>query len=867
MSAKRATSNPAHRLEAYNAKRRFELTDEPRGRPSTGAAPRGGVRRFVVQQHQARRMHYDLRLELDGVLLSWAVPKGPSLSPADKRLAVRTEDHPLSYRHFEGRIAPGLYGAGAMIVWDQGTWQPQDEPREALQRGRLHFELQGQKLCGGFSLVRTRGEGEPAWLLIKRADAAARSGRQADITRHATASVISGRTVQQLAAHPEPAPALAADRTSENLVKRSSSSRSKRVASPADRDLPDLRPQLATAVDRAPRNGEWRYEIKFDGYRMLAWVDGDRVQLCTRNGGDWSKRLPGIASALADLGLRNSVLDGEVCFVDDDGRTRFQGLQTMLGEKPGDRRAAGASVVDSRLRLFLFDLLVDQGRDVRAESLLARKARLRRILPDRLPSALAYSQDVQGDGGVALGQACAAGLEGLIAKRADAPYRGGRGSDWLKLKCHRRQEFTIVGYTEPKGARSGFGALLLAVREDGRWVYRGKVGSGFDHAMRMTLLKRLTAARTSRPVLQPPPRIADATWVRPTQICEVQFTEVTASGMLRHPVFVGQRHDKSPLEIHDEATVSATQLESGRKRSAPPAPAQENEMQLHGVTITHPQRLMDPSSATTKADLARYLDRVSGLLLPFASERPLALVRCPQGDAQACFFQKKKPAGMGPAVRSAQVHGQQVLYVRDVRGLMQLVQFNAVELHGWGCRIAHRKQPDTLVMDLDPDPALHFAQVVEAALQVRDLLRQTGLRSFVKTTGGKGLHVVAPLQPRADWEQLSSFAKALALAMEQFAPERYVANMSKAKRRGRIFIDYLRNAVGATAVLPYSPRARNGCTVAMPVSWRELPRVHAQEFSVSSAQRWMARRRRDPWQGYAVLSQSLPDLEALQRLR
>lgn len=850
------------KLDAYNAKRRFDLTTEPRGtvRPA-GRSARARELHFVVQQHDATRMHFDFRLELDGVLLSWAVPKGPSLSPADKRLAVQTEDHPLDYRDFEGRIAEGQYGGGPVIVWDRGSWTPEGDPREGMAQGKLGFLLDGEKLRGGYTLIRTRGrvaQGAGSnWLLIKRDDEHVKTGVQADITRRLPASVLSGRTVQEVegATAPERAGAKmrsTPDRSPRKATVRVPGSASGRAPkSVADKPrrrqstpLPPFGLQLATAADRAPTGGDWVYEIKFDGYRALARIEGGRAALVSRNGQDWTRTFPAIVAALERLGVDDAVLDGEICFVDPDGRTRFGALQEVLGTRSdaAQGRAPGPATHD-RLRFYLFDLLSTQGRDLRAEPLLTRKRQLQDLLGTTPPPALLYSEHIQVDGRVAHAQACAAGLEGLVAKRAQSVYRAGRGTDWLKLKCRLQQEFVIVGFTAPRGSRGGLGALVLAVHEHGQWRYRGKVGAGFTQQQLRDLHGALEADRVDQSVLGSPPRLSAVTWVRPRLVCQVEFRELTAEGRLRQPTFLGLRADKSASEVGDEKTASVEPM--------------QGPLDLQGVRISHPDRVIDSRSGVNKGEIARYFDAVHPLLLPYAISRPLALVRCPEGDSAACFFQKHKGPGMGAAVRRARVEGQETLYIEDVVGLMQLAQFNAVELHAWGARLEHPAHPDWLVMDLDPDPALHFSSVIDAAFEIREALQTLRITSFVKTTGGKGLHVVAPIVPELDWNGLKAFSKAIADTLTQMVPERYVATVSKARRRGRIFIDYLRNGRGATAVLPYSPRARPGAPVSMPVDWKDLRRVHPQEFDVRSAAKWLARRRRDPWQEFLSLRQRL----------
>ncbi|WP_411887436.1 DNA ligase D [Hydrocarboniphaga effusa] len=884
-----ATAAPRRRtpaaLKRYNEKRRFDVTSEPRG--EAAARSRGDA--FVVQQHDATRMHYDFRLELDGVLLSWAVPKGPSLSPDDKRLAVQTEDHPIAYRNFEGNIPHGEYGGGPVIVWDRGRWKPEGDARAALKKGHLTFSLDGEKLKGRYSLVRTRtGSGagpkqgpKSQWLLFKRSDEYVRSGPAAEITQREPNSVISGRTVKQvgeaLSGKRRTTAASVPTRTAKAKAPTKAAAKQAGKASKLP-SLSSIEPQLATLVDRPPSTGRWVYEIKYDGYRMLARLDRGKVQLRSRNQLDWTRTFPGIAAALSKLDAASAILDGEVCYVTADGRSSFQDLQRVLprggGEIRGDQQM--------QLAFYVFDVLHHDGVDVRDEPLVDRKLRLKILLGKKPPWPLVYSDHIEGDGDTALTQACASGLEGLIAKRRDAAYHSGRSADWLKLKCHRRQEFVIVGYTASQ-ARTGFRSLLLGVREAKALRYCGKVGTGFDQALLEDIGARLQKLVTDEPAVSDPPRMRGVIWVKPQLVCEVEYTEVTRDGVLRHPSFQGLREDKPARQVKREKAVPvaaiekeedmhATASEAGKPRrtkveASPDRPRKQSSarsgdvVEIGGVRISHADRVMDEASGVTKRELAEYHELVGPLLLPYARKRPIALVRCPQGDAQQCFFQKHKLPGLGDEVQKARIAGNEVIYVESQRGILELVQFNAIEIHGWGATMDAPDKPDWIVIDLDPDTALEFSDVVEAALEVRDNLDRIGLVSFVKTTGGKGLHVVVPLEPHAGWDSVKGFAQAIASAMAEQQPDRYVANMSKAKRKGRIFIDYLRNGQGATAVLPYSPRARPGATIAMPVEWKDIRRIDPKEFTVRSAERWLKKRKRDPWAELLTTRQRLPDLD------
>lgn len=848
-------------LTAYRNKRAFDITSEPAG---TKAVRKGG-RSFVVQKHDASHLHYDFRLEHGGVLLSWAVPKGPSLSPKIKRLAVQTEDHPVAYGSFEGSIPEGQYGAGDVIVWDRGSWDPDIDPDAGLKKGHLSFHLHGERLEGAFDLVRTRG-GKAAqgpgstWLLIKHADEHARAADEQQITEQFENSVLTtptreGRAKKKIAtkksAKAAP-PSKSASRAKLKVAKGRKGTR-KAIA------LKDVELQLATAVESPPSSGSWVYEIKFDGYRLLAAADGDDVRLRSRNQLDWTHTFPAVTAALQALDLSSSVLDGELCFVKPDGTTSFQELQRVL---PRGGYKGTPPVEQARLVFYLFDLLFHDGEDLRALPLLERKSRLRALLPKKLVAPLAYSDHVASDGRTALSQACRAGLEGLIVKRSDAAYVGGRSAHWLKLKCRRRQEFVIVGMASAEtGKRTGFRSLLLGLREeDGALRYSGKVGTGFDEALLTDLAKRLQKMRVDTAAVTNPPKERGLIWVRPDLVAEIDFAEFTRDGLVRQASFQGLRLDKPATDVRRERARPVRSVVGKKSRAASPDTDSSGPLVVEGVNITHPQRVVDSPSGLTKGDLARYHEQVSELMLPYVVDRPLALVRCPDGDASQCFFQKQKPRGTGKSVGHKRVGAHEVVFARDARGVLELVQFNAIEFHGWGARAAKPHRPDWIVMDLDPDAGLSFAKVVDAALEMREALQSIGLESFVKVTGGKGLHVVAPIIPRAGWDEVKAFTHGIATAFAERAPDRYVATMSKAKRKGKIFIDYLRNGEGATAVLPYSPRARPGAAVALPVKWSDLKHVDPAEFTVREAVHWLRKRRADPWADFFEIRQQLPEM-------
>lgn len=760
-------------LDVYHARRDFGRTPEPKGDEKTSA---GEGLRYVIQKHGARRLHYDFRLEWHGVLKSWAVPRGPSLVVGERRLAVPTEDHPLSYADFEGVIPAGEYGGGPVIVWDRGRWLPDGDPAAALEAGELTFRLDGEKLRGGWRLVRTGADGD--WLLMKRRDAFADEGRS--VVDAAPASVISGRTLEEVESGRPPATA-------------------------------EVTPQLATAVEAPPRGDDWLHEIKLDGYRLLAHKRGEAVRLVTRKGLDWTARFPSVRAAVERLAVSDAVLDGEVVVFDRRGRSDFGALQAALSA------GRGAFV------FVAFDLLRLGGRDVRPSPLGERKAALKRLLEasgDGIGDAIRYADHVIGGGPAMLREACAMGLEGIVSKRIDAPYRGGRGRRWLKIKCAHRQELVVLGFTEPRGGRSDLGALLLGVHRDGALRYAGKCGAGLDAGQRADLRARLEPLRRETAPVPGAPEEAGRRWVEPALVAEVVFNGWTRAGRVRQAVFVGLRRDKAPAEVVvEKASVKVST--KGSKTSA--KASAKASTTVAGVKISHPERALFSEAGLTKLDLARYFERVADAMLPRLAERPLSLVRCPGGIAEPCFFQKHPLPGLPDAVPRVDVgDGEPHLMVRDARSLVTLAQFGVIELHPWGARADRLDRPDVLVFDLDPGDDVPWRRVVATALTLRDHLEGLGLAAFARATGGKGLHVVVPIERRTPWDAAKGFTRAVAGAFERADPAHYTARADKSLRHGRIFIDYLRNGRGATAVADWSPRARPGAPVAHPLAWSAL---------------------------------------------
>lgn len=804
-------------LATYRAKRDFSKTPEP----PPGAARRGTTLSFTIQRHDARRLHYDFRLELEGVLKSWAVPKGPSLDPAQKRLAVQTEDHPLDYGSFEGAIPAGEYGGGDVLLWDRGSWRPLHDAADGLARGKLHFELSGHKLQGEWVLVRLAPRdsdraGVSNWLLRKLPDAFARAGSDDAVVREQPDSVAHRERLAQAAA---PAGGAAPTRNGT----RGTEHRTPRAV-PAPPDF--IAPQLATRREHAPTGSDWVYEVKFDGYRMLARVDAGRVTIVSRNAQDWTARLPTLAAALSRLPLRNAWLDGEITMSGADGRSSFQALQNALDGAP------------ARVEYQLFDVMWLDGEDLRAQPLAQRYARLQALLA-QAAAPLLLSGQLEADGATAWDAACRMQLEGLIGKRRDAPYLAGRSPHWIKLKCRPADEFVIGGWTDPAGSRSVLGALLVGVHEDGRLRYAGRVGTGFTEATLARLRAALAPLARDASPFDPVPRLPRGNvphWVEPRVVAQIEYAEITGDGLLRQASFVGLREDKPAREVvagndaplaRRSATAKATTAQIAKRAGAETT----SEVASSALLDTLPKRITHADRAVyanglTKLDVARYYATMAPHMLAELRGRPLSLLRCPQGTQGTCFFQKHIATRMPPGLVPVQVQEKDgpAIYIAVDRedGLVSLAQHAAIELHPWGSRLPQLTCPDRLIIDLDPDESIDWPTLLEAAWLARALLQELGLVAFVRTTGGKGLHVVSPLAPRAPWSTVKPFAQAIARQLARVAPQRFTSNMAKDKRRGRIFIDYLRNAEGATAIASFSLRARPGAPVAMPVAWDEL---------------------------------------------
>lgn len=813
-------------LKRYKAKRNFSVTPEP----ATGGKPNRHTPAFVIQKHWARRLHYDFRLELDGAMKSWAVPKGPSLDPADKRMAVHVEDHPISYNQFEGRIPEGEYGAGKVIIWDKGTWEPAQDPHKGYREGRLTFSLHGHKLKGRWALVRMKGKNErqEPWLLIKEKDDYARPA--------ATFNVV------------------------EELPDSVAAQAGKQVPLPSD-----LKPELATLVDAPPADPQdWMYEIKFDGYRLLARIEGQAVRLITRNGNDWTGKLAHLADALRKMRLPAGWYDGEIVVMNPQGLPDFQLLQNSFDQARTEK-----------IRYYLFDLPYCDGQDLRALPLQERRARLERLLLQAgasKDSPVLFSAAFDVPASAIQSTACKLGLEGVIGKKKSSHYVSRRSADWIKLKCSHRQEFVIVGYTDPKGSRSSLGSLLLAVHdENGELRYAGNVGTGFSTASLERIRGQLDALDTKASPFSH--RIAMRTkvhWVKPRLLAEVSFAQWTRSGRIRHAVFHGLRTDKPAEAIIRETSMHAQRTTSqlqpagaGKARKPGDGGASESRKtpQSARIKVSHPDRVIDEASGTSKMDVVQYYAEAAAVMMPHLKQRPVSLVRAPDGVDGEMFFQKHMEtanmAGVRALPRDLDPGHAPLIEIATWQGLPSAAQMNVLEFHTWNARHTLIGKPDRITFDLDPGKGASWRAMQEAALLLRDFLQELSLQPFCKTSGGKGLHVVVPLQRRHGWDTVKDFSQAVVQHLAKTLPDRFTAKSGPRNRVGKIFIDYLRNGWGATTVSAWSLRARKGMGVSVPIYWNEVN-------TLDSASQWHIGNIRErleegnaPWNDYASSAATL----------
>ena len=841
MAEKRKPSDP---LASYNAKRDFAKTPEPSGEVKGSKA--GNV--FIVQKHDATRLHWDLRLEINGVLKSWAVTKGPSPDPDIKRLAVRTEDHPMSYADFEGSIPKGEYGGGTVMLWDRGSWTPvEGKSASDLDKGHLHFTLDGERMQGEWLLVRLKprkGERRENWLLRKLQDDHAEAGDS--LVERELTSVLTGRSMAEIAADKKGEYPLAGKKNAaflEQMEKASArNARKEKSKRRKSAPLPKFKnPQLARLADDVPAGNGWMHEIKFDGYRAIVAAKGDDVRVYTRSGKDWTDKFGPLVETIATLGLPACLIDGEIVAVDGKGNPDFSTLQSVL------KRGHGSQGKKDKLQFHAFDLLHLDGEPLGDLPNIERKERLEALLATAT-APIHIAEHVIGAGEQLLETMCSAGQEGIISKKMDAPYRHSRSKSWLKVKCTRRQEFVIVGWKKSSAKGRPFASLLMAQNEGKELVYKGNVGTGFsadDFEELMPKLKRLE--RKTPPVEIDKTSGRGVTWVTPKLVAEVAFSEFTGEGNIRHGSYLGLRADKPANEVKPEKP----------SRGSKPGGS---------VKISSRERVIFPDSGQTKGDLADYYEAVAHIMLPFGGNRPISLVRCPQGRAKKCFFQKHDSGAFGDAVHHVPIREkdgglEDYLFIDDARGLLQCVQMGTIEFHGWASRSDAVERPDRMIFDLDPDEGLDFADVKSAAQDIRARLADLGLASFAMLSGGKGVHVVVPLTPGHDWETHKDFAHRFAEALSLAEPERFTATMSKAKRKGKIFIDWLRNQRGSTAILPYSARARSGAPVAVPIAWNELKKMdNAKPYSIDDTKRLLDRTQSKALAGWGFAQQELPDL-------
>lgn len=795
-----------NRLSTYNKKRDFNKTREPQGIKRLEE----NELKYVIQHHIARRDHYDLRLEWEGAMLSWAVPKGVSLDPKERRLSVRVEDHPIEYRNFEGTIPKGEYGGGTVMIWDEGYWRPLTDVKKGLEQGSLKFEIDGIRLKGKWALVRMddRGDGKDNWLLIKEKDGFAATG----VSPEFDSSVRTGRTMDEIT------------RGEEKSFSKN----------PFDK----TEAQLAKLSTEIPKGSEWVFEVKYDGYRILAYIEGNTVKLKTRNNLDYTGHFKDVADSLIRLaGGRAMVLDGEMVVTDENGRSDFSALQSYMKSPKG-----------KNLIYIVFDLLALDGEDLRGKKLTERKKMLAGLM-ENAPGNIHYSRHVEGRGEESFKAACNAGMEGIVGKKADSTYKGARNGDWIKIKCRNIQEFVVGGYTLSDKKTSGVSSLLLGYYDNGKLVFVGRAGSGISERAGKDLEKKFKDIITDKPPFEAPPKPAGKEkffWVKPEYVAQVRFAEFTADNLLRQASYKGIRADKAPEEVALESPepLMAEKPVNKDKTEAPKA-----EELLKQIKITNPDRVVFTKGGITKLDVIKYYAEIAPYMLPYIEKRLLSVVRCPKGAVGECFFKKHPgPGSKAIVTMPADEDKENYFYIENALGLVNEAQMGTLEFHTWGSRADRLENPDIMVFDLDPDEGMDLKRVRQGVKDLKSLLDELKLTSYLKTSGGKGYHIVIPFEPYDSWDTFYEFAKRVALVMENRWPDRYTSNSRKAKRAGKIFIDWIRNGRGATSVAPYSLRAREGAKVSMPIFWYELDTVAPDGIDIKEALKRV--KGRDPWKGF-----------------
>ncbi len=849
-------------LARYREMRDFSTTAEPSGSTKETSKARKAQADglpFVIQKHAATRLHYDFRLGWNGVLKSWAVAKGPSYVVADKRLAVQVEDHPMEYGGFEGTIPKGQYGGGTVMLWDTGTWEPVGDANEGFRTGRLKFILHGHKLKGHWTLIRMGGkaaqESKPNWLLIKEHDEYERSAEDPAIVDEAPKSVITNRDLDAIASASDHVwdsrTGLAADERAKaspspkkSVKKRSSPSVPKDAKKEA---LPKfIPPQLASSSERPPAGKGWLHELKLDGYRMQARLENGKVQLLTRSGLDWTHRMRSLATSLEVLPAKTALLDGEVIVLDGRGISSFAALQAAFQE--GAKHA---------LHYYVFDLLHLDGHSLRTLPLAERKEVLADLLDGFDDDAIRISEHVQDEKAALFEEACRHGAEGIVSKRSDSQYVSGRSASWVKVKCGLRQEFVIGGFTLPSNGSHGIGALLLGYHQDGKLIYAGRTGTGFTQKLQKQIRDRLDSLRSNtNPFLAiGTAERKGALWVKPELVAEVAFSTWTADNFVRQASFKGLREDKPAAEVVREKAAGMPNARSASRaaQAVPHSTRAEPPTAISMPRVTHPDKIVDRESGLTKEQFVSYYAEAAEHILPHIANRPLSIVRCPGGTSAKCFFQKHVKVGLPKGIGSVDIvdrkSGKPEPYITlsDAAVIPELGQLNVFELHPWGAPASDFEHPDRLIFDLDPDTSIDWQTLADTAAEVRSRLKKLGLETFLKSTGGKGLHIVAPIKSEHDWPSVKEFAHQFVLAMEADNPSLYITKMTKAARAGRIYLDYLRNERGATAVAPYSPRSRSGVPVSVPMAWSELKADGPPRCLVAAFAEWRKRLSHDPW--------------------
>jgi bifunctional non-homologous end joining protein LigD len=817
-------------LNAYRKKRNFQKTPEPIGKDEKSSSER----LYVIQKHAATRLHYDLRLELEGTLKSWAIPKGPSLDPDEKRLAVHVEDHPIEYGSFEGVIPAEEYGAGTVMLWDQGVWIPEGDPEADYRKGRLHFQIKGKRLGGRWTLFKMRDD-DKHWLLVKLKDSFA--GKSEDhLLAEKSRSVSTGKTMEEIA-----------DISSPSSLKNARKSK-----------MPmKINPPLPTLVDRPPTGNQWLHEVKYDGYRIVAFLENDSARLSSRNGKDWTDRFPSVVEDLSGFPADKAVIDGEIVIQLPDGVTSFQALQNAL-----------QGIETGRLMYYLFDIPYCNGYDLTETPLIDRKNYLKQLVDQMQPepSTLRYSDHVEGSGDMVYEHACRLSIEGILSKISLSPYQQKRTRTWVKIKCMHRQEFVIGGYTKPSGSRHGFGALLLGYYDkQENLLYCGKVGTGFNEKQLVSLKNSLADLEQKTAPFINPPKGAQARnihWVSPELVAEIAFAGWTQDNVLRQAVFKGIREDKKAEGIRRETILPKLTAPAHKHVKPYTETSKATRTADKKVRLTNAERVFYPEQGITKAGLASYYERISDYILPYVTHRPLSLVRCPTGREGNCFYQKHFSESLPDFIRGIQIKEKKgsdtYLVIDDIQGLISLVQMGVLEIHPWNAREDRLERPDLMIIDLDPAPGMEIEKVVDNTFLLHDFLIHIGLQSFLKTSGGKGFHIVIPLVRRSGWDEVKAFAKAIAYQMTLAYPDRFTDTMSKKKRKDKIFIDYFRNNRGATSIAPYSTRARPEAPISVPLAWNELtPKTAPDAYRIDNIDRRLQALKKDPWKDFSNISQSI----------